>query len=198
MKKLIPKPNSSFTIIYQPPLWVIKCYSIDHDMISSDLNYATHLAKKQACYFFFTFGLDLYWYDPHAHLLIKWLISNPCNRRFKWLRNSLTVHTHFVNFTSQNFLRYKPLPLPLKEQRSYMYWPPLFSTPQIISPHTIYCERADPIAKNLVDCEFAFLQDVSSIYSHLGACPLSIGGPNASATNGQNAAGLPFSVGQTL
>lgn len=98
MKKLIPKPNSSFTIVYQPPLWVIKCYSIDHDMISSDLNYATHLAKKQTCYFFFTLGLDLYWYDPHAHLLIKWLISNPCNRRFKWLRNSLTVHTHFCEF----------------------------------------------------------------------------------------------------
>lgn len=75
---------------------------------------------------------------------------------------------------------------------------PFFPTPQIINPHTIYCERADPIAKNLVDFEFAFLQDVSSIYSRLGACPLSIGGPNASANNGQNAAGLPFSVGQTL
>lgn len=46
-------------------------------MISSDLNYATHLAKNQACYFFINLGLDLYWYDPHAHLLIKWLISNP-------------------------------------------------------------------------------------------------------------------------
>lgn len=76
----------------------------------------------------------------------------------------------------------------------HIYWPPLFSTSKIINPHTIHCERADPIAKNLVDCELAFLQDVSSIYSHLGACPLSIGGPNAWATNGQNAAGLLISL----
>lgn len=158
-----------------------------------------------------------------TYLLIKWLISNPCYRQFKWTSEPsylpyllCAVHQPKPSQTQTNATIYLSKNREATcshlgqrspnhtNSRSFMLAstgrPPLFSTPQIINPYTIHCERAGPIVNSLVDCEFAFLQDVSSLYIATWGLSLfwSVGPMHQQLMARTRPVGLPFSVGQTL
>lgn len=93
------------------------------------------MCLERACYFSSNLGLDLYCYDPYTHLLIEWRISNPCYRCL---------------FTNQTFSDTNPYYYLSKNSEA------TFDAGNNKTAHDL-CERADLIANNSVDHEFAFL-----------------------------------------